>query len=274
MRKFFEKSSLKFMLGRVQSAKRYFMSLTSEFGLKKISKVGIGFEKKCLESSEAGRLAGEHLNVSFADKNALFKQVKSGFTLIELMVVLLIIMILTLVTMSGYSGVQRAARIDFAADTLVSVIKEQQVLGRSGQRDSDDDLLCYAVKVEKNGGLKTGVSEYIAAIGGGDDDVVVDECSEVSAWRERGVLGEDVIVDEIMGVMTGASSGDDFEVYFKPPFGYGYYWATGNNFKPLNVIKDGLDGKVEFVLTFAAGSDVSRKVIFDRLTGEVYRVRE
>jgi prepilin-type N-terminal cleavage/methylation domain-containing protein len=50
--------------------------------------------------------------------------VVSGFTLIELLVVISIIMLLTITAVANFSYVQERMRLDFAADTLVSSLRE------------------------------------------------------------------------------------------------------------------------------------------------------
>ncbi len=126
-----------------------------------------------------------------------------GFTLVELMIVIMIVMILTVLTMGSYAGVQRSARLDYAADTFVAVMKEQMTLARSGRVDAADELLCFAVKVE-GGVMYTRASEYVAVGSAG-----VDYCSDVGREWE--------VVDGLEGEAIEVS--DDFEVYFKPPFG-------------------------------------------------------
>lgn len=65
---------------------------------------------------------------------AVGRRGKAGFTLIELLVVISIIAILTLIATANFTAVQQQARIGFAADTLVSTLREAQVLAKSGQR--------------------------------------------------------------------------------------------------------------------------------------------
>ena len=207
-----------------------------------------------------------------------------GFTLIELLIVISIMAILTLIAMANYSGVQRQVRLDFAADSLVSAIKEQIVYAKSGAVVSRVDgagtkqiSQCFALKVkaEPNGGLWSGQSDYIGVTGGATPGSSVDTCTILGAagWMERSIFDSGIKLKTIKiknnSADTGTLAPDEKELYFKPPFGQ----VLGKESDKLQPVS----GQIwEFTIEAADESDPvlkSRIVQYNMATGEVKRVK-
>lgn len=202
---------------------------------------------------------------------------RPGFTLLELLIVVAIIGILAVVAVFSYVGVQRQATVDFAADTVVSALREAQDLARSGRRGTEDDAssgaLCQAVKLvsgpsANGGGLFTAVSKYVAV-----DGELVDSCTALdgdAGWRRsEGLSGRLEIISAgagpgASGSSGGASGGGAAQVfYFKPPFGKILGSDAGSGaLQPLPA------QVYVFIVGDPDNPQWNREVIFDTSTGE------
>lgn len=72
---------------------------------------------------------------------------RKAFTLIEMLVVIAIVGILALLAISSYGVARQQARRDIAVDSLVSALRSQQTLAKSGRIDADEDARnrCYGM---------------------------------------------------------------------------------------------------------------------------------
>ncbi len=75
---------------------------------------------------------------------------KKAFTLIEMLIVIAIIAILAVLAVNAYGGARRSAQIDLTADGLVSALKMQQGLSKSGRVEADSGSKCYGMYFTKN----------------------------------------------------------------------------------------------------------------------------
>ncbi len=222
---------------------------------------------------------------------------QAGFTLIELLIVILVMSLLTVLAVGSYAGVQRQARVDFAADTLVSALREQSLLARSGRTswdagagagasgDAVGKLQCFALSIVAGtkGGLWSASTDYVGLpkpqnglIGGQNfeaDQVRagtgIDTCETVkedAVWQKRDIFDGDIIVKSF--AQDGGPAGDDKiqELYFKPPFGQVYRDGAGG----LEALREGI---FTYVVGAADRPDFDRKVQFDVSTGEAKKVK-
>lgn len=74
---------------------------------------------------------------------------KKAFTLIEMLIVIAIIAILAVLAVDAYGGARRSAQIDLATDGLVSALKYQQSLSKSGKVEDEADASVGAPAVKK-----------------------------------------------------------------------------------------------------------------------------
>jgi len=86
---------------------------------------------------------------------------RKAFTLIEMLIVVAIIALLAMIAVGAYSGARRSAQIDIIADNLVSSLKLQQGLSKSGRVTADTSGLagsqqgkskCYGMSFKTGGG--------------------------------------------------------------------------------------------------------------------------
>ncbi len=186
---------------------------------------------------------------------------RKGFTLVELLIVISIIGMLTVLAVGNYIGVEQQARVEFATDTLVSTIREAQVMARSGQRSTDSGgqqvLQCYVVKIVTGTGVTAGLyfgqGDYLAVQGD-----TVDSCQTVGDenLRKSEVFNEKVII---------VGDGGEKTYYFKPPFAQILEQGGGQ----LVAVQS---QKLQMTVQDVDSPEYSRAVIFDLATGEVKRI--
>lgn len=177
---------------------------------------------------------------------------KSGFTLLELLIVMAIMAILAIMAINAYAGVQRGARIGYAADSLVAAIREAQTLARSGVREggATGGLQCFAIKMS-GGKLETARTAY---------QTLTDSCANAAGWIVNDFFDGNTSLKSI-----SAPYDSGLELYYKPPFGQVYQY-DGSGFLPL------VSGKVDFVVGAPDKADFDLKVQYDLATGSVSRV--
>lgn len=193
-----------------------------------------------------------------------------GFTLIELLVVLSIIMVLTIFAVVNFSYVQQRAKLDFAADTLVSTLREGQVLAKSGRRvvsgEGEGILQCYAVRIvtgsSAGNGLYTGQSAYVGLPKEAVTGDLVDTCAPIqdAEWVKIGIFDGQIVV-------LGDGSTQTF--YFKPPFAQ-IYQENGGALSKAGSQK--LLFTIDNANNPATNPDDLKKVEFDLSTGAVKRI--
>lgn len=187
----------------------------------------------------------------------------------------MIMAMMTMVAVNAFSLVQKEMKVDFAADTLVSTIKEAQVLAKSGRRSVASDgtvgaALCYLVKIgaASESGLWTASSDYIAVSESSDSGggvPVVDSCTLLS---ESQMYNKDIFSDKvkIKAILQDGSDADNQQLfYLKPPFGQLYIWED-------SVLRPLASGKFQYLIGYDQESTNDKKVEFDVATGEIKKL--
>jgi prepilin-type N-terminal cleavage/methylation domain-containing protein len=207
----------------------------------------------------------------------LVRPERAGFTLLELLIVMMIIAMMTVIAVNAFSLVQKQMKVDFATDTLVATFKEAQVLAKSGRRAVATDgtfggALCYVVKVgaASDSGLGTARTDYIA-VGNADGGVpIVDSCTQID---DSALLMKDIFADQvkIKAILQSDSFAEAIETgnqqifYLKPPFGQ-LYVLDGMTLKPL------ASGKFQYLVGYDQETAYDKKVEFDVATGEIKKL--
>lgn len=104
-------------------------------------------------------------------KSLPISALRSGFTLIEMLIVITIVGVLAIGAVSSYDVARRQARLNVAADTLVSSMKEQQSLARAGKIDlpvegqigKSSGRFCYGLSFKKDAEVQIVKAPFIAA---------------------------------------------------------------------------------------------------------------
>lgn len=207
-------------------------------------------------------------------KKKISNRGKEGFTLIEMLIVIVIIGLLAFMAVSSFGSAQRAARLDIAVDTIMSVIKEQQGKARTGRQVSGVSggrNLCYGVVFQKNfPSVQTVAVPYVAV---SPNSAHADYC-DVASLTFKPLLASvavsaDIVFQKILqGGNDVTSSG--LVLVFKPPFGAILQSDAVDHIQPDAVVNQ---SAVQIFLNQGGNSFQDQRVIqFDPLTGTVSRV--
>ena len=135
---------------------------------------------------------------------------KKAFTLVEMLIVITILSILAFAAVSSYSIARQRAQMDLAADGLVSTLKQQRELAKSGKA-VNGKTLCYGLL------FQTGEEPYVqylqapyVAVG----DFGADYCDMDYVEEKPYLLLEGF---EISEVLRDGSEQEILPIIFKPP---------------------------------------------------------
>ena len=197
-----------------------------------------------------------------------WRKLQLGFTLVEMLIVIFIVAILAAVAIANFGAARQKAKIDLVADSLVSVIKQQQSAAKSKAR-------CFGLKFSASapagggGGLCGNdgcnvagadgrvnlIDANYVAVGNGNNRA--DYCEDSTIKLQPMPEMEDFIVQNLKiddAVVPAV------KIYFKPPFATAVF--DGN-------ATDGA-GAINHVLTIAVVNALRNEVRtlqFDSATG-------
>jgi prepilin-type N-terminal cleavage/methylation domain-containing protein len=220
-------------------------------------------------------------------KKKIFKS-KTGFTLVEMMIVIAIIGLLAFLAMTAFGSANRSAKLDIAVDTFVSVIRQQQGLAKSGSVDStattgvpaNQGVFCYGVRFTAD----TGVEKKSAVLKSDQVQVMlikvpyvrlgpvkVDYCEDIK--NEHLTAFTSVTDVMILGIRWKGEAKNRIDILFKPPF------AKAEVIEPIELIKAGsLPLFIDFeqskdlqIVVKSAVSEERQRIIFSPAGGTVHK---
>lgn len=168
------------------------------------------------------------------------KTVRDGFTLIELLIVITIIGILAVMAIGSFGSARQDAQLDIAADSISSIIKEQQGNAKDGLQgvgsDSTKEASCYGVVFQTSSTLSNASTDpfvqaitvpYVA-VPTATNSESADYCdtSNIQNLQKTPVDATSNIL--LTGLKQAGIDMDSLVIMFKPPFG-AVLEGTGSN---------------------------------------------
>lgn len=137
---------------------------------------------------------------------------KKAFTLVEMLIVIAIVAILALLAIGSFGAARQQARREIAIDSLVSLLRQQQTLAKSGRLEEDfGSNRCYGVLYTIQDPYVQLVEMPYVPVGTTDADY----CDPVA----REAVDYDAIQDfEVREIERFGSDTSDVLILFKPPF--------------------------------------------------------
>ena len=200
---------------------------------------------------------------------------KKAFTLVEMLIVVAVIAILAWIAVGAYGGARRQAQIDLIADNLVSTLKQQQSLSKSGRVTGDvgaeEVSKCYGMYFHKGGEdlgefkIQTIVADYYPVI-----DNKADVCDLDNAMTTDFESVTDFEMSKIE--KFGQDEVEEVIIMFKPPFGR---IVVGKNYSELEalVLQSRFSPYINFEIQLP-NSDNKKFFRFDASTGLTERYYE
>lgn len=204
-------------------------------------------------------------------KENLITGSRSGFTLIELIIVFTIIGLLAVLAMGSFGAARKQARLDIAADSLATLIKEQQGKTQSG-RQVGDVPSCYGVVFQKLAPYVQTVALPYRAIAN-DSTAKADYCDATGTPTLTPF--ESFTKDfQVQSLEQGSAKLEKLVVMFKSPFGF---VLETNDLSQITDMRqqptpDQNPLKI-FLNQVGANSSDDRGVEFDALSGTVSRIK-
>lgn len=136
---------------------------------------------------------------------------KNAFTLVEMLIVIAIVAILAFVAVSSFGIARQQARRDIAIDSLVSELRAQQGVAKSGRLSEEQKNVCSGMLFLTEDPFVQVLEMPYVAVG----ETAADYCDITS----RRVIDFQPIEDfEVKSIDRFGNESDDFLVLFKPPF--------------------------------------------------------
>lgn len=197
-------------------------------------------------------------------------QEKKAFTLIEIIVVITILAILAMIAVFSYGAARQRAKMDLIADSLVSVLKQQQELSRSGKQiviGEESETSCYglsfntSVTEEDTYYVKYIRAPYVTVGVYGADYCDMDEL-EGEPFKDM----DNFVISEIK--KDGVESQDSLPIMFRPPQAKVMYSMDN-----LPTALRSPESSTVLITVSTPDLEQSRSFEFDPATGLIKRVK-
>ena len=147
---------------------------------------------------------------------------RSGFTLIEILIVIVIVGLLAALAVSSFGVARQHARLDIAADTLVSVFKQQQDQARVGrQLSGSEHSSCYGIVFNTDDSAPPAIQTVVVPYQPASTNSAnrnADYCDTNSDTTQRTAIAEDIVVKSFSAGTQDLTNRSNLVVFFKPPF--------------------------------------------------------
>jgi len=195
---------------------------------------------------------------------------RRGFTLIEILVVITIVAILAVLAVSSYGVARRKAKLDIVTDTVVSILRQQQSLAKSGRSGGDLEKVsptCYGmIFSEKEPYIQTFQAPYISV----DESIDVNK-SDFCDLRESSYKPQTFNELEnftVSKISVFGSEKTDYMIAFRPPEAR---VSAGENALEVENITQANDPRI-MVTLLGQNADDTTTFTFDVTTGVAQRL--
>lgn len=203
-----------------------------------------------------------------------------GFTLVEMMIVIAIVAILATIAIANYGSVRQKAKLDIVADTLVSIIKQQQSNAKNGKgggvvspttaglgADSGlSGVKCYGLFFQTSQTTDKPYASLVSAPYVAVGTNGADYCDTGSEISQPVTEMEDF---SITSLKKDNVETPELEFYFKPPFGKPFLAGAGSSTADLTTV---LSSQIDITLSSKTKGD-DRLIRFDAASGVVSVIR-
>ena len=182
---------------------------------------------------------------------------KKGFTLVEIMVVVVVISLVLYLGISSYGVARKKVKLDISTNTVESVLIEARDKARAGYYTDSDESLCFGVKATEDAFVEIFRTKFNRL------EREFNQCSRNSADYEPLRIEETDETIVIKEIIQNNNSLSELEVFFKPPHA------------DLDISASASDPKIRIVVGYQDSDDPldKREVVLDTLTGNVYSKR-
>ncbi|MBU0667716.1 type II secretion system GspH family protein [Patescibacteria group bacterium] len=190
---------------------------------------------------------------------------RKAFTLIEMLVVISIVAILAMLAIFSYGVARQQARRDIAIDSMVSALRSQQGLAKTGRVGAGEDgkTSCYGMLFSVDEPFVQTVQYEYVPVG----DVKADYCD----LKQEDLSAFQTIEDfQVLGIDKSGLEEKSVLVLFKPPFANVLIGddVFGEPARPK-------EGESEIVFTIGLkGDEVTRSFRMDLASGLIERIYE
>jgi prepilin-type N-terminal cleavage/methylation domain-containing protein len=193
---------------------------------------------------------------------------RAAFTLIEILIVIMIVGVMTILVIANFGVTRQRARMELVADTIVTTIKQQQNLAKSGRGLSPQ---CYGVFFDaENSEVMLITAPYISINIGEDYADYCDMKSKDTTESKISVLEN----FKIAGIDAFNKQVNSYLIMFRPPEAN---ISVGETLENPTILQNqqGLamsDSEIKIIVE-SSDKIEKRQIIFDVSTGRAEKIK-